>query len=307
VDLRQLRYFAAICEEGSLTRAGARLHLAQQSLSQTVAALEAELGVALLDRGAFGVRMTAAGRVLRDRGGALLDEADAVARAVQLAAHLDGGEVTLRYGLDSEHHVGPLLALVRAAVPEVAVRGFTGPDGDNLRALHEGTVDLVLAWAVDGRAEGLHGLAVAAETCLAAVPDGHPLVDRSPVPVEALAGRTVVTFPRAAAPYVRDHIAAHLVADGRLAPRFVETAVSGQGGMVDEAVRRGAVTTVSASLVPALARPGVRFVPFAPGLAVPLHLVWRRGPSPAASRVVAALQEACRRSAEPGSPVVPAG
>ncbi|HEX8518837.1 MAG TPA: LysR family transcriptional regulator [Pseudonocardia sp.] len=299
MELRQVRYFAAICQEGSLTRAGARLHLAQQSLSQTVAALEAELGVALLDRGPFGVRPTAAGRVLRDRGAALLAEADAVARAVRLAGSSGGAAVTMRYGLDSEHHVVPLLARWREVLPDVAVHGFTGSDADNLRALGEGDVDLVLAWAVEGRAAGLHARTVATETCLAAVPDGHPLAGRPTVPVEALAGCTVVVFPRRGAPHVWDHITEHLTAPGRTAPRLVETAVSGQGGMVDDALRRGAVTTVSAGLVPSLARPGVRFVPFAPDVTVPLQLVWRPGSSPAAGRVIAAL-DGPRRSGVAG-------
>lgn len=291
VDLRQLQHFAVICEEGSLTRAGLRLHLAQQSLSQMVATLEAELGVALLDRGPFGVRTTAAGRVLRDRGVALLADAEAVVSAVRLAGCHGGGEVAMRYGLDSEHHVRPLLEQWKERLPDVTVRGFTGTDADNLRALHDGAVDLVFAWAVTGLADGLHARSVAFETCLAAVPDGHPLAGRSAVPVEALHGRTVVAFPRQAAPNAWSHIARHIDAGGRFAPLLVETAVSGQDAMVDEAVRRCAVTSVSASLVPSLARSGVRFVPLVPGLEVPLCLVWRSGLSPAAARAVASLTE----------------
>ncbi len=85
----------------------------------------------------------------------------------------------MRYALDAEHLVAPLLAAVRARVPELEVSGWTGPDRDNLRALREKTADLVFAWAVDPTGGDTHALTVATERCLAAVPDGHPLVEQA--------------------------------------------------------------------------------------------------------------------------------
>jgi DNA-binding transcriptional LysR family regulator len=290
VELRQLRYFTVICEEGSLTRAGARLHIAQQSLSQTVAALESELGVPLLQRGSFGVRATAAGRVLRDRSTALLRDADAAARAVQQAAGLGSGHVRIRYGLDSEHIVDRLLPRIRAGVPDVEITGWTGSDSDNLRALRAGDADLALAWAVDGHVGDLHTATVAHEHCWAAVPTAHPLACRDAVPVEALAGQPLVMFPREAAPWVFDHITGHFTAAGRLSPRIRQTPVSGQSGMVDAASAAGVVTPVSRSLVASLERPGTTMLPFDPELVVPLHLVWRHGLSPGAAAVVDAAR-----------------
>lgn len=286
VELRQLRYFVVVCDAGSLTRAGARLRIAQQSLSQAVAALEAELGVRLLDRGAFGVRPTAAGRVLQKRAGALLIAADEVARATQRAAALGGGQVSLRYGLDAEHLVAPLLERVHGQLPELEVSGWTAPDGDNLHALRSGAVDLVVAWGVDPVGGDFHAVTVATERCMAAVPDGYPLDDRTVVPVEALAGRRMVMFPRAVAPGLWDRMTCHFCLHGRPSPVFSQTAVSGQPGMVAEAVRVTAVAPVSASLRSSLAHPAVRFLPFEPELTVPLQLLWRPGLSPAAARVV---------------------
>jgi DNA-binding transcriptional LysR family regulator len=63
-ELRLLRSFVVIAEEGSLTRASARLHIAQQSLSQQVRTLEAQLGATLLERNSRGVRLTPVGGVL---------------------------------------------------------------------------------------------------------------------------------------------------------------------------------------------------------------------------------------------------
>lgn len=67
-DLRQLRYFVTVAEEGSLTRAAARIPVAQQSLSEQIRALERQVGAPLLIRGPRGVRLT-------DVGAALLGEA----------------------------------------------------------------------------------------------------------------------------------------------------------------------------------------------------------------------------------------
>ena len=67
MELRHLRYFVAVAEEGSLTNAAERrLHTAQPSLSRQIRDLELEIGVKLLDRKARGIALTAAGRVFLD-------------------------------------------------------------------------------------------------------------------------------------------------------------------------------------------------------------------------------------------------
>jgi DNA-binding transcriptional LysR family regulator len=71
MELRHLRYFIAVAEEGSLTNAAERrLHTAQPSLSRQIRDLELEVGVKLLERGARGIELTAAGGRSRGRSGA---------------------------------------------------------------------------------------------------------------------------------------------------------------------------------------------------------------------------------------------
>jgi DNA-binding transcriptional LysR family regulator len=89
VDLRQLRYFVAVAEEQSFTRASRRLHVTQQTVSASIAGLERQLGCQLLERTGRSVELTAAGQ-------SLLDAAPAVSTAIDAAlcaVHASSGEL----------------------------------------------------------------------------------------------------------------------------------------------------------------------------------------------------------------------
>src|SRR4051794_3885287 len=102
-ELRQLRTFVAVAEELSFTRAAQRLHLAQQAVSKSVAQLERELGVELLERTTREVRLTGAGAALLKAGRPVLEAADAAfARAREVGGGLSG---TVRVGVSPA--VGP--------------------------------------------------------------------------------------------------------------------------------------------------------------------------------------------------------
>src|SRR5579871_3772969 len=90
MELRHLRYFVAVAEEGSLTVAAERrLHTAQPSLSRQIRDLETEVGVALLERGARGISLTVAGRVFLDHARLALMQVEAAGEAARRAAQPD--------------------------------------------------------------------------------------------------------------------------------------------------------------------------------------------------------------------------
>lgn len=93
INLRQLRYLAAIADEGSFTRAAARLHVAQPSLSQQIQALEREVGGALLERLPKGVRLTAAGKAFLAEARTATAHAERAVREARHALGLRGGEL----------------------------------------------------------------------------------------------------------------------------------------------------------------------------------------------------------------------
>ena len=87
MELRHLRYFVAVAEEGSLTvAAGRRLHTAQPSLSRQMRDLEYEVGAQLMIRSARGIELTAAGRVFLDHARLALAQVDAAGEAARRAA-----------------------------------------------------------------------------------------------------------------------------------------------------------------------------------------------------------------------------
>ena len=92
-ELRQLRYFVMVAEEGQITRAASRLHVAQPALSQAIAQLEARLGVALFVRHARGMTLTAAGEAYLEAARTALTAVADADRAAQSSSRADRDRV----------------------------------------------------------------------------------------------------------------------------------------------------------------------------------------------------------------------
>ncbi len=123
MDLRQLRYFAAVLEEGSFTRAARRENVSQPSLSVQVAELEAALNVRLFERHARGVAPTSAGKRLHARAVAILRMVDETVQEIAVPTGTISGAV--RVGLPqllSRSVLTPLLTGFTAAFPAVDVQ-----------------------------------------------------------------------------------------------------------------------------------------------------------------------------------------
>jgi LysR family nitrogen assimilation transcriptional regulator len=145
VSPRQLRYFVAIAQAGSISQAALALHIAQPSLSQHMAAIEEELGVPLLKRHARGVTLTPAGQRLFDRASAILRQLDHLPDEVAAVKGLPRGEVRLAMdGSIAAVVVAPLYRAMEARYPDVRVFVTTGLS-HQMRQLVEGrSVDLAL-------------------------------------------------------------------------------------------------------------------------------------------------------------------
>ena len=144
MDERRLSYFLAVVDEGTVTRAAQRLHVAQPSLSQAVRALESELGAQLFHRVGRGLRLSAAGE-------AFVGPARQVLRAIDEARDAITGIVELRTGrLElaalATLAVDPMANLIgrfRERHPGIEVRVHEPESADGVRALvRDGTCEL---------------------------------------------------------------------------------------------------------------------------------------------------------------------
>lgn len=96
MDIRQLKYFLAIAEEGQITSAAKKLQMAQPPLSQQLKLLEDELGVKLVERGPRSVQLTDAGEMLRNRAQQIVDLTDSAVR--EITDFVNGWKGTLSIG-----------------------------------------------------------------------------------------------------------------------------------------------------------------------------------------------------------------
>jgi DNA-binding transcriptional LysR family regulator len=145
-DLRQLGYFVAIAEAGSFTAAAARLHVAQQSLSEQMRVIERRLNATLLDRGPRGVTLTPVGEALLPEARAALA---AAARAFDVAARAARGELgVLRIGVLSSlanHLLPPVVRRLGEQGPELAIDTEELPIAQLVTRLRGGTLDAGLS------------------------------------------------------------------------------------------------------------------------------------------------------------------
>lgn len=145
MELRQLRYFAAVSRHRHFGRAALDLRVAQPALSRQIAKLEGELGVQLLDRHARGVSLTAEGEVLLARAEALLAEAEALATEARPQSGDPQGTVTLGFSPSiAELFGGRFAALSLRRFPRVRLRIMTAASPMLEAWIHEGRVDIAI-------------------------------------------------------------------------------------------------------------------------------------------------------------------
>jgi LysR family carnitine catabolism transcriptional activator len=173
MDDRRLRSFLAVVDEGTVTRAAARLHVAQPSLSQTLQALERELGTALFHRAGRGLRLSSAGQALIGPAREVLAAMDAARAAVGEVSELLRG--TLHLAALATLAVDPLADLIgryRRAHPGIVVRVHVPESTAELSALvRDGTCELGLA-PLPLRTPGLRTLALGEQELLFVLPPG---------------------------------------------------------------------------------------------------------------------------------------
>ena len=204
MELRHLRYFVAVAEEGSVTRAASRLGMQQPPLSQQVRALERELGFDLFKRVPKGVQLTAAGDVFLELAREVLARVDTAAKIAGRAAK--GVVGMLSVGLTSSaalHAFAPaLLRAFRETYPGVHLTMKEGNAAALTDMVLAGKVDAALIRAPVSHPAGAVFRTLVSEEMLAVLPAGHRLAQgaSTPIALKSLASEPVILVRRPGAP-----------------------------------------------------------------------------------------------------------
>ncbi|MFC7878939.1 LysR family transcriptional regulator [Isoptericola sp. NPDC057391] len=147
LDLTRLRVLAAVARTGSVTAAARELHYAQPSVSHHLARLEAEAGIALLQRAGRGVRLTEAGRLLAARAEEILGRVEGARRELDALVGLRAGRARLAAFPSALATLVPAaVAGLRAAHPGLGVGLVEAEPPEAVAALQAGDVDVALVF-----------------------------------------------------------------------------------------------------------------------------------------------------------------
>ena len=315
MELRHLRYFVVVAEEGHFTRAAERLGMQQPPLSQQIRGLEEELGFALFRRHPKGASLTAGGEAFLAEARAILASVDlAVVRAAQ-ASKGTVGQLSVGFTSSAAAHpfIPKIMRAYREAWPDVAVDFREGNAAELSDALAAGKLDVALLRRPVSRPDGVSFDCLLEEELLLVLPVGHPALPRTRTNTPT---RTITSTPTAARPRALPQVALSALRD----ERFILVRRSGAPGMyanlVQACVEAGFVPNVTIevermltniSLVAAGA--GVSAVPASmqgfhadnvvycsiknapPALRAPLTLAWRaEGMAPTLRHFIALAQ-----------------
>ena len=260
IELRQLRYFQTVAEELHFGRAATRLNMTQPPLSQTIQALEAELGQRLFARTNRSVLLTPAGAALLAETRHLLLQASLLPDLVKQAASGETGRLALAFVSTADYSVLPdFLREFRGQYPQVMIELREATTDVQIDELINQRIDvgLLISPLPDKLPPSLNYLPVLSESLILAAPKGVPaLVSKQPVSLKALSDLPLIIFPRRIAPALHDAILATFRAAG-LTPRIGQEAIQMQ--TIVSLVSAGMGIALVPQSVANLKRPGVTY------------------------------------------------
>lgn len=208
MELRHLRYFIAVAEEGNVTRAAERLGIGQPPLSQQIMALERALDVQLFHRTGHGVVPTEAGKTLLVDAKRLLNDAQEAILNAQRAGRGETGHLNLGLTASAAFHpiVRSLIRAYRSAYPGVGLTLTEDTTAQLLDLLDDGRLDLAFLRPGTRSFAGVVLQPIASEQFRAVLPVAHSLAKRRRIPLSALATESFILIPRVDSPMLHDEI-----------------------------------------------------------------------------------------------------
>ncbi|WP_295978475.1 LysR family transcriptional regulator [uncultured Variovorax sp.] len=227
MDIRALRYFAAVAETGHMTRAAEQLGIQQPPLSLQIKALERELGVLLFRRHPRGVALTDAGRLFQAEALRMLQDMDAMKQRMTRVAKGQAGRLAVGFTSSAAAHrfMPDALREFRRAYPDVELQLREDNAAELTEALAAGRLHCGLLRVPVARPEGLLFETLLREPVLVAMPSDHRLArgrdkDSRAIPLARLCDEGIILVRRPGAPGLYADLLALCHAKG-LRPRVV--------------------------------------------------------------------------------------
>ena len=198
MDLRQLRYFVAVADSGSISAAAVVLHVAQSAVSRQMLRLEDEVGGKLFQRSIAGVELTESGHLLLERARFILREIESATNDVSTFSRGMRGTVRMAAPASAGRALYvPLVRRFHAQFPQVQLELSDSTTDEMLRSLAAGTLDLALVTEVEAREDVVAEPVWREETVLLA-PAGNAICKR-----KSIAARDVPQMPIIISPGLR--------------------------------------------------------------------------------------------------------
>jgi DNA-binding transcriptional LysR family regulator len=306
IDLRLLRYFIAVAEEGHLTKAAQRIGIQQPPLSQQIRALEKALGVTLFNRLPRGMELTDSGRALLIDAQAILQQLDASIAGVRRIAQGERGRLALGFTESASLHpfIPAVIRAFREVAPDVALTVEESNTTELVEALRQKRLEIAFIRSPVGNSEGLLTETMLVEKMILALPATHALAQRKParrgvrarhsVALAALAEQTFILNRRPSGPGLYDAVIAACHTAG-FSPRVEQEARKNLSTLSLVAAGLG-ISIVPASMRHVeMAEVVYMDIDDAPDLRAPLYLAYLDAPlSGAATRMIAEARRCCQ-------------
>jgi len=218
IDVKPLRYFVTLAETLHFGQAARRLHLSQPPLSRQLAALEAELGVRLIERSPRSVSLTAAGERFHADARAILAALDQAARNARAAAAGETGTLAVGFTMCAAYSVVPRCArLFSAAWPKVALQLREVVSSELAEKVLAGQIDAAIMFR-GGLDRRLASRTMVAEPLCVALSRDHALARARRLKIAQLAGEPFVLASESCAPSLYGAIVEHCRTAGGFDP-----------------------------------------------------------------------------------------
>jgi len=275
MELRHLRYFVAVAENCNFTKAAAKLHLAQPSLTRQIHNLEEEIGVRLLDRSKSQVGLTEEGRSFLVDARRILALAAESILAVQRLGRGETGQLNIAYLSNSDFELLPeTLGAFRQTFPHIALNLFDMVPAEQFRALEARKIDLGFVGLQPPATLGhLQWESIASHRTVVVLPAKHPLARKSQVSLRELKTMFFVGMSEKTHPGFRNWLNGTCQQAG-FTPRILQDAELEPALMTF--VAEGLGVSLARERIKKLPHPGVAFRPVTPPVSSDYCIAWNR-------------------------------